>query len=465
VRHDDDAEVELRSAMGLLKKIHSNDSAQMLPIFVMLMLVLVGMVGLATDLGRVYVARAQLGRSVDAAALAGAKQLPDIAAADSKARAFITENEPNSTINVQVYPDVPSQQVGVTATKTVNTIFMRLVGINTVSVSNNATAGFGIVPVDAVMALDATGSMGASPCNGSQNNSGCPIWEAKNAATAFTNTLLPGNNTVVGVHAFRGCFKGSPAGGTNTNCVAMSSVGALNGTASNVNSKISAITAVGGTGTNVCGGLNEAQTVLFGTNSHNASNTIRVIVILTDGDTTYNNVSYVSGSPGSPALACRPNSSGSPACPTGTSSQCNPANSDTYLSTGCSAAGSGSVSGSNPGSNSEPHERQLDIKADTLATTLKNSATQPVEIYVVGFGVCGTEDNVVPKTSAGAFTANYCQNIGNSNPDTVGDQRLLKCMASSSAGTNDHYFRASTSTELPGIFSAIAQAIAFRLIK
>jgi hypothetical protein len=443
--------------MGLLKKLHANESAQVLPMFVMLIIILVGMIGLATDLGRIYVARAELGRSVDAAALAGAKQLPDIVTADAKARAYITENEPNATIDVNVYPNVPSQQVEVRATKTVPTIFMRLFGINTVKVNNDATAGFGIVPVDAVMAIDATGSMGASPCNGTHNNSGCPIYEAKNAATAFTNTLLPGNNTVVGVTAYRGCFNPS---GTNAGCVTSTMVGALNGTAATVNSKISAIDSLGGTGTNVCGGLDKASSILFGAGSHSASNTIRVIVILTDGDTTYNNASYVSGAPGSPLAACRPVADAT--CPTGTASQCNPANSDTYLGTNCSAAGNGSVGSSNSGSNSEAHERQLDVKTKTRADALK---TAGAEIYVVGFGVCGSEDNTLPKTAAGALTANYCGNIGNNNPDTVADQRLLKCIASSSNGTNDHYFRANTATDLPGIFSAIAQQIAFRLIK
>lgn len=446
--------------MGLLKKLHRGEAAQVLPMFVMLLIVLVGMIGLATDLGRIYVARAQLGRSVDAAALAGAKQLPDITQADVKARAYIAENEPYASIDVQVYPDVPAQQVGVTATKTINTIFMRMFGIDTVQVSNDALAGFGIVPVDAVMSIDATGSMGASPpCNASDNNSGCPIWEAKNAATAFTNTLLPGANTVVGVLSFRGCFKGLPDAGGNTNCIANSGIGALDGTASNVISKISGISAIGGTGTNFCGGLSKAGSVLFGAGSHSASNTIRVIVILSDGDHTYNNASYTAGSsPGSPAAPCRPIADSS--CPTGTAANCNPANSDTYLSTGCSTAGGGSVSSSNPGSNSEAHERQLDKFAKAKADTLKAAGA---EIYVVGFGVCGTEDN---KIWDSASNPAYCtSDLGNNNPDTVADQRLAKCIASSSSGTNDHYFRASTATELPGIFSQIAQAIAFRLIK
>ena len=194
--------------MGLLKKIHRSDSAQVLPMFMMLLVLLVGMIGLATDISRVYVARAELGRSVDAAALAGATKLPDTALADSTARAYIAANEPGATINVQVAANISAQQVGVTATKTVKTIFMRLLGIDSVDVSNEAVAGSGVsVPVDAVLAIDNTGSMGDAPCNGSQNNSGCPIHEAKNAAIGFTNTLLPGTNTVVGVTGFRGCFK------------------------------------------------------------------------------------------------------------------------------------------------------------------------------------------------------------------------------------------------------------------
>jgi hypothetical protein len=79
-------------------------------------------------------------------------------------------------------------------------------------------------------------------------------------------------------------------------------------------------------------------------------------------------------------------------------------------------------------------------------------------IYVVGFGVCGAEDNQLP-------TSTYCSHIGNADTDTIADQRLLKCIAGSSGGTNDHYFRANTAADLPGIFTQIAQRIAFRLVK
>jgi Flp pilus assembly protein TadG len=418
------------------KRIH-NEDAQVIALFAMLAFVIIGLMGLASDIGRIYVARAELGRSVDSAALAGAKQLPDITAADAKARAYISENEPYADVVVEVYPDVPSQQVEVRATKTVNTIFLRALGVGTVEVQNSATAGFGTVPVDTVMAIDATGSMGASPCNSNDNNSGCPIWEAKQAAIGFTNTLLPATNTVVGNISFRGCY--DPPN-NDTGCVNTSTLGSLTGTASTLITKINQMSALGGTGTNVCLGLDKAAEVLFGTGSHTASNTISNIVILTDGDNTYNNNAYQS-SPASPVAACQPTTS--------------PSNSDTFLGTGCSASGQGSPSGSNPGSNSETRERQLDTATKNRADQLKALG---VQIYVIGFGVCGTPDGQISSSA-------YCSVIGNNNPDTYMDQRVAKCIASNSPGTNDHYWNVTTATELPGVFQEIAQQIAFRLIK
>ena len=110
----------------------------------------------------------------------------------------------------------------------------------------------------------------------------------------------------------------------------------------------------------------------------------------------------------------------------------------------------------------QPHERQLDEMTEARADQIKSNG---IEIYVVGFGVCGTEDGTVPETAAGALTPNYCGSIGDTSADPVADQRLLKCVAASSPGTNDHYFQAATATDLPAIFSQIAHAIAFRLVK
>ena len=439
---------------ALFKRFHSDDRAQVLAIFAMLSFVIIGLMGLASDIGRIYVARAELGRSGDAAALAGAKQLPDIDAADVKARAYISENEPSAVVSVEVYPDVPSQQVEVRATKTVSTVFLRALGVGTVNVKNSATAGFGIVPVDAVMAIDATGSMDDG-CNGSQTNSGCPIYEAKQAAIDFTNTLLPGSNTVVGNTSFRGCYN-TPRSYTNSYgqqvCVLTSTIGSLTSDASTLTTKINQMTALGGSGTNICGGIDKAAEVLYGTNSHSASNTIRNIIILSDGDNTYNATASNQSSPVSPDTDCRPSS---------------PTKNDAFLGVGCSSPSEDQENADNndPGRHSMTQERRLDILTMTRADELEAAG---VQIYFVAFGMCGTDDGEFA-SSSGYCDTNYTSSntgeIGSASPDTVVDQKLGKCVATSTDGTSDHFYRATSASELPGIFSQIAQQIAFRLIK
>ena len=51
--------------------------ARILPMVALLAVVLIAMVGLAIDVGRIMVVKAQLARAVDAAALACSLKLPD----------------------------------------------------------------------------------------------------------------------------------------------------------------------------------------------------------------------------------------------------------------------------------------------------------------------------------------------------------------------------------------------------
>lgn len=78
-----------------------------------------------------------------------------------------------------------------------------------------------------------------------------------------------------------------------------------------------------------------------------------------------------------------------------------------------------------------------------------------IEIYVVGFGVCGTNSSATCNPGI----------VGTPLSDSVSDRNLLKCIASSRAGTNDHYFEAASSSELDAIFRKIASAIVTRLIE
>jgi hypothetical protein len=89
------------------------------------------------------------------------------------------------------------------------------------------------------------------------------------------------------------------------------------------------------------------------------------------------------------------------------------------------------------------------------------------QIFVVGFGVCDPSNTGTLGSSTNPlYSLSDCNSqIGNTDSDTIADERLLKCIASSSAGTNDHYFYASTAASLPTIFTTIAQQIAHKLIE
>jgi hypothetical protein len=97
----------------------------------------------------------------------------------------------------------------------------------------------------------------------------------------------------------------------------------------------------------------------------------------------------------------------------------------------------------------------MDSGTKAVADQLR-SDPHNVEIYVVGFGVCGGNDpSVTPQ-------GGYCNGIGNGATDQVADRRLLKCIASSTPGTNDHYYEVPTAAEVPGVFQVIAWRIAGR---
>lgn len=430
----------MRCSVKSITRYLRSDSAQVLPLFALLVFVIIGLLGLATDIGRLYVARAELGRAVDSAALAGANELPNVTAADTAARDFLNANDPDNSMVITVNPDSANNQVTVAATKNVSTIFMRVLGINSVSVKNDAVAGFGTLPLDAYLTLDATGSMHTG-CNAGETNTGgaCPIKEARDAATSFVNTLLgttPNGYTVIGAGAHRGCFDPPRA---NVKCIDASGSGSMiTNLTTNKTSLLNGIGAIraigatgqpsGGSGTNICGAFKKGQDVIFGAGSHTASNTLRYLVILSDGDNVYNAGEVNQTSPQSPEAPCRPTS---------------PSTSQSDLSTNCR-------------SDTQPQEAKVDALTQSMANTLK---AQGVEIYVVALSVCG-----------GISTAPLCNTAsiglsGTSYPDSLADHNLMKCVASSKSGTNDHYFETTSAAALPAIFTQIAQQIAFRLIK
>jgi hypothetical protein len=186
----------------------------------------------------------------------------------------------------------------------------------------------------------------------------------------------------------------------------------------------------GGSGTNVCQALKKGQDVLFGAGSHSASNTRRFLVMLSDGDNVYNAGEVNQSSPQSPESPCRPSS---------------PSTNDGNIGSACL-------------NNTQTQEGKVDTLSQTEATTLKNAG---VEIYMIAFSLCGG----IPADNSALCNTSTIGLTGTGYPDSTADRNLLKCIAASSGGTNDHYFETATASELPGIFSEIAQQISFRLIQ
>lgn len=309
---------------------------------------------------------------------------------------------------------------------------------------------FKLVPQDTALALDITGSM-----------SGSPLTSAKAAANKFTDILLNGANSFsqVALTPYRDCYNPPRVGGSS--CVPSAHAVAppnaltcpapassyeicLSTSAAAIHAKINGLAAAGAT--NVCLGLYEGNAMFGpGLGASTDKNAQRFVVILTDGDNFYQSSSY-NLAQNAPPTACRPATSGPITCgisPPASFASCNPA-------TQTNPASCGAV---------EPHERQLDMMTKALAATVAPRPVPPfpaihTEIYVIGFNVCGTNN-----TSQTA-TASYCANIGNSDADSISDRRLLKCIASSTPGTNDHYLESPTPGELDGVFKAVAYEIA-----
>src|SRR6478672_1702005 len=143
-------------------------------------LIIVGSAGLAVDVGRLYAAKAELSRAVDAAALSGVLEFNGtpggLTNASTKACAYLQANEPTASCS-GISPNGATSTLTINANKSVRMYFLPIFGINSSVVSAHAISGFNNQTVDAVMVIDSTYSM-----------NGAPITNAKTAASNFKDT-------------------------------------------------------------------------------------------------------------------------------------------------------------------------------------------------------------------------------------------------------------------------------------
>lgn len=182
------------SIRRLSRWLHQNQSGQSLIIIALAFVGLVAIVGLAIDLGIMYIEKTRLSQAVDAAALAGAHELPNEIAAWDRAEEFLrlngyNPNDPDVTFTHD-FPDEPHlglyhYQLLVTGTKSVPLTFLKVLGFTTIDVTANAV-GENVNRLDVMLVVDRTGSMDDDTCDITRTDPqyACNPWYI-NIATEF----------------------------------------------------------------------------------------------------------------------------------------------------------------------------------------------------------------------------------------------------------------------------------------
>lgn len=158
------------------------------------------MVGFVIDVGHVFNAHRELQASADAAALAGAQDLPNTGLATATALSYSSSPGQKNThpdisnVTTTVTPKCfastglpcnPANGIVVKESANVPTFFLRVIGVNSFSISARGTAsmkGGAALPLDISIVLDRTGSM-CQPCS--------KITNARDGVLAFLSAMRP----------------------------------------------------------------------------------------------------------------------------------------------------------------------------------------------------------------------------------------------------------------------------------
>ena len=143
----------------------------------------VGFLGLATDAGRGYIAKARLGQAVDAAALAGGKAI-NSPWRDAEIDKYFKANFPSGymqadLVKFTVEADADNESLTISATARIPTTFMRVLNVEDMEVSARSVVKRSVRGLELALIMDNTGSM----------RSGSKIQTMKAAATDLINIL------------------------------------------------------------------------------------------------------------------------------------------------------------------------------------------------------------------------------------------------------------------------------------
>lgn len=192
-------------------KAQLHERGQALVVVVLFLFVLLGMAAMVIDVGYAYYAHRNLQADVDAAALAGAQELPDPTSAEAVAYEYSGraggKNESTNLRDVTVEVKTkclttipgcdPVNAVVVEEKAQVKTLFAGALGIDTFDIRARSTAcsPCGVRPLDVMLVLDRTGSMCQD--HWGRYQPGCPDLEnAKEGMRTFLSFFDSGSQWV-----------------------------------------------------------------------------------------------------------------------------------------------------------------------------------------------------------------------------------------------------------------------------
>jgi Flp pilus assembly protein TadG len=299
---------------------HNNERGQVFVFLAVTLVVLLGCAALVVDVGRAYLAKRHLQASADAAATAGALELPDPAQAESFALNYSgrdgakNDNNKLPTVATSVEtkclsfaPCSPVNTVVVRQTTVVPTIFAKVLGINQFTIKATATAcsPCSSKPLDIMLVLDRTGSM-CQTSSGANDPSCTDLNNARNGLLEFVQYMDPAIHKI-GLAVFPPATSGgarcnTPASGNYNSTSAVYTVAPLAtdykiGQSLNNSSRlVSTIRCQqGGGSTAYADALEKAQAEL--TSSRGRPGVQNVIVFFSDGAANTGPTFYSSSSP------------------------------------------------------------------------------------------------------------------------------------------------------------------------
>ena len=156
----------LASGAAGLRKLYRNTNGGSAVMVAMAMVPMVGFTGLAVDATRGYMLRSQLGYALDAAGLAGGRDIFN-ENLNATVQSFFEANFPSGYMDSSL--NGPFMQLGqnsesltVSASATIPTTFMRILGHDELTVSATTTVNREVKGLELALVMDNTGSMASN---------------------------------------------------------------------------------------------------------------------------------------------------------------------------------------------------------------------------------------------------------------------------------------------------------------